>query len=69
MCVQGLAAGALCSVDLVGWASWVETANLFLQNVIVPGVDLFTLAMGGWALIDAKRKGEAAKEAVRPRDW
>jgi hypothetical protein len=64
MCVAGMEAGKLCSADLQGWASWVETGNLFLQNVVVPGVDVFTAAMGGWALIDAKRKADAKKDFV-----
>lgn len=68
MCVAGLQAGALCSADLQGWASWVETANLFLQNVVVPGIDVFTAAMGGWALIDAKRKADAKDDTIK-RAW
>ena len=68
MCVAGLEAGKLCSADLQGWASWVETSNLFIQNVLVPGVDVFTLAMGAWAYIDASRKGKAAAALVN-RSW
>jgi hypothetical protein len=67
MCVDGMQAGALCSVDLQGWASWVETLNLFVQNVLVPTVDVSAAVMGGWALIDAKRKGAARDGYVSPR--
>lgn len=67
MCVAGLEAGRLCSADLQGWALWVDQANLFIQNVVVPGVDVFAIAMGAWGYISGKRKSEARKDYVSPR--
>ena len=67
LCAAGTAAGAACNLDYAGWASWVQTLDALVQNVLVPGADLVAVAMGGWGLIDAKRKADARKDYISPR--
>lgn len=48
-----------CAVDPLTAASWVDTAVLWLDTVVVPSADALTILMGSWALYDAKKKGTA----------
>lgn len=67
LCAAGTAAGTACNLDYAGWAGWVQTLDALAQNVLVPGADLVAVAMGGWGLIDAKKKADERKAYVSPR--
>jgi hypothetical protein len=68
-CVSGSLAGAACTANVGGYAEWVDLFGLAVDKLLIPSADFATVAMGIWAFIDARRKANAAKEAVHPRDW
>ena len=55
-CGAGDFASAVCSVNAVDVAWYLEFATDALNNLIVPGADLATVLMGIWALKSAKGK-------------
>ncbi len=55
-CGAGDFVTAVCSIDTINVAWYLEFATDTLNNLIVPGTDLVTVLMGIWALKSAKGK-------------
>lgn len=63
-CGIGALVGAACTANVGGYAEWADLVGVAVTQFVTPTADLATVAMGIWALIDARRKSKAAAELV-----
>ena len=62
-CTSGLLAGRVCSVHPEGWLPTVDLIRAAIEQLLVPGADLATVAIGLMGLAHAWARGRQAGKA------